>query len=408
MRHAQKRRYDDKTKNGNHLFHSSSPLLLNMVSMDSTDGNATATAIPDLNLFTSSFPEMNLVPTQEQLSKIQDLTKSLLRRLANLSLMDYSWRSEYFKKTEADRRVEESLARMMGEDAAYVRPMDATDDTIGPLGRAEKKLVEWLSLVIEEEGRRAKAIASSDGTLVRPIDLATSNQGGPLSNLENATIAFLESIKQSELMRVQKKIFRPKDLEQDQRGPLGNAEASAVQVLDEIKQSEKLRMDQTRKRGGELVRPIDVPGPLGELERVYMEIITAEKRRGQERENNDGKLVRPKDAALQGPFGAAEREALKAIEVVKSEEQARLSSMQKVLYQNRPMEKNRESVLGWTEAIIIGILKAPVLLLKVFERVSELLSSATLPLEEQLDEKKKMTMSSSPGKKDGDKKNDFE
>ena len=38
-----------------------------------------------------------------------------------------------FKKTEADRQVEESYARMMGEDATYVRPMDATDDKIGPL-----------------------------------------------------------------------------------------------------------------------------------------------------------------------------------------------------------------------------------------------------------------------------------
>merc|ERR1712038_779120 len=141
---------------------------------------------------------------------------------------------------------------------------------------------------------------------------------------------------------------------------------------------------------------------------MYMEIFTAERRRGQERENNDGKLVRPKDAALQGPLGAAEREVSKAIEVVKSEEQARLSSMQKVLYQNRPMEKNRESVLGWTEAIIIGILKAPILLFKVFERVSELLSSTTLPLENELDEKKKMTMSSSSGKKNEDQRKNFE
>jgi hypothetical protein len=48
-------------------------------------------------------------------------------------LQDYNWRSEYFKKTEADRRVEESIARMMGEEAAYLRPMDASDGKIGPL-----------------------------------------------------------------------------------------------------------------------------------------------------------------------------------------------------------------------------------------------------------------------------------
>jgi hypothetical protein len=62
-----------------------------------------------------------------------DLLRNLLKRLANLSLQDYYWRSDFFKKTEADRQVEESLARMMGEEAAYVRPMDAADEKMGPL-----------------------------------------------------------------------------------------------------------------------------------------------------------------------------------------------------------------------------------------------------------------------------------
>lgn len=57
----------------------------------------------------------------------------MFKKLANLSLQDYYWRSDYFKSTEADRQVEESIARMMGEEAAYVRPMDAGDEKIGPL-----------------------------------------------------------------------------------------------------------------------------------------------------------------------------------------------------------------------------------------------------------------------------------
>jgi len=65
----------------------------------------------------------------------RDLIKSLFKRIANLSLQDYYWRSDIFKKTEADRRVEESLAIMMGEEPAYVRPMDASDSKIGPLVR---------------------------------------------------------------------------------------------------------------------------------------------------------------------------------------------------------------------------------------------------------------------------------
>ena len=64
------------------------------------------------------------------------MTRAIIRRLANLSLQDYKWRSDYFKKSEADRRVEESLARMIGDDPSYFRPMDASDSTIGPLVRS--------------------------------------------------------------------------------------------------------------------------------------------------------------------------------------------------------------------------------------------------------------------------------
>jgi hypothetical protein len=56
-----------------------------------------------------------------------------LLRLAQLSLEDYQWRQALFKTTEADRKVEESLARMMGDEPSYVRPMDASSEKIGPL-----------------------------------------------------------------------------------------------------------------------------------------------------------------------------------------------------------------------------------------------------------------------------------
>jgi hypothetical protein len=58
--------------------------------------------------------------------------KSLLR-LAELSLEDYEWRQSIFKTDAAVRKVEESLARMMGDEASYVRPMDASTEKIGPL-----------------------------------------------------------------------------------------------------------------------------------------------------------------------------------------------------------------------------------------------------------------------------------
>ena len=303
-----------------------------------------------------------------------------MRRLANLSLQDYYWRSDLFKKTEADRRVEESLARMMGEDAAYVRPMDA-GDKMGPLGKAEKQLVDWLYLVIEEEGRRARLIASSDGELVRPIDLQQTNNGGPLAALENEVVNLIDKIRKSEVERVRTSTFRPKDVEVEKRGPLGNLEARVVNAIEEIRQSEQLRMEQSRARGGEIVRPIDVPGPLGEAERWYLELITAEKQRGKEREKNDGKIVRPKDASLVGPLGTAERKFSNYMNVVKDEEEERLKNIRRVLKENRPMEKDRNSIAGWTEALFVGMFRAPQILFRVFDRVNELLES------EKLDEK---------------------
>lgn len=75
----------------------------------------------------------------------RDLIRTLIKKLANLSLQDYYWRSDYFKKNEADRQVEESLARMMGEEAAYVRPMDASEEKRGPLVRRNlsQKYYRW-------------------------------------------------------------------------------------------------------------------------------------------------------------------------------------------------------------------------------------------------------------------------
>ena len=307
------------------------------------------------------------------------MIKSLLKRLANLSLQDYYWRSDLFKKTEADRLVEESMSRMMGEDAAYIRPMDA-GDKIGPLGRAEKQLVAWLSLVIEEEGRRARLIASSDGELIRPID---SDSGGPLATLENTAVDFLSSIKESENERVRTSTLRPKDVEEAKRGPLGNFEARVVNAIEEIRISEEMRMEQSKRRGGEVVRPIDVPGPLGEAERWYLELITAEKQRSIDRERNDGRLVRPKDASLEGPLGEAERKFSEAVNILRDEETERLQSIKRVLKQNRPMENNENSFAGEFERLLVGIFRAPQLMFRVIDRVTELVESEELNKNDQ-------------------------
>merc|ERR1719253_2532915 len=154
---------------------------------------------------------------------------------------------------------------MMGDEASYVRPMDASEKNIGPLGLWEKESVEWLQQVIDEEGRRAREIVRLGGILVRPMDASAGPGGieqlGPLGVIEKRVVDFLDSIRVSERERSKSKVLRPKDLEASKRGPLGEAELRASEALREILNSEKLRVEQSRKRE-KIVRPIDVPGPL--------------------------------------------------------------------------------------------------------------------------------------------------
>ena len=270
------------------------------------------------------------------------------------------------------------MARMMGEDPSYARPMDADDERRGPLGQAEKSAVRWLTDVIEEEGKRARLIAESDGELIRPKD---NDEGGPLSELERRAIQFLSEITDSEVERVKAGTFRPKDSQNP--GPLGEAEARAVLALDRIIESEKFRMDQSRRRGGEAVRPIDVPGPLGEFERYVGDIIRAERQRVKDREANEGKLVRPKDASIKSGLSEVERKASDDWELLKKEEKERLFSLRRFLDERRPMEMDKDSPLGVTEAFTVGLLRGPVMLARVVDRVKELLSSEDLDEEDK-------------------------
>lgn len=167
------------------------------------------------------------------------------------------------------------------------------------------------------------------------------------------------------------------DLDEEKRGPLGDAEALAVTTLRELSESEKMRAAQSRLRGGIVVRPIDVPGPLGEFEKAILDIVTAERERAKERQLF-GKLVRPKDSRISGPFGEAERDAVATVEKIRQEEEERLRNIKKTLEENRPMEKSRNSPLGFLESISIGILRGPDLVMKVVNRVNELLSSENL------------------------------
>ncbi len=305
-----------------------------------------------------------------------------LLRLAQLSLQDYEWRVGFFKDREADRKVEESLARMMGDEASYVRPMDASENSIGPLGLWEKESVEWLQSVIDEEGRRAREIVRLGGILVRPMD-ATAGPGGieqlgPLGVIEKRVVDFVDSIRFSERERTKNRVLRPKDLDPSKRGPLGEAELRAMEAIREILNSEKTRMEQSRKRDG-IVRPIDIPGPLGELEMAVLEVVKAEEDRKRETaENNGASLIRPMEARTKGPLGELELQATEAVKRLTDEEKQRVRNIQRYLDENRPMQQLQPTALGMLETIVVGIVRAPILIYQILCRVKDLLDSETM------------------------------
>ncbi|GAX10487.1 hypothetical protein FisN_21Lh188 [Fistulifera solaris] len=325
----------------------------------------------------------NPEPSSDTEQQETTIFQSLARNLAQLSLQDYKWRSDIFKAKEAERMLEQSLARMRGEDPMYVRPMDASESSLGPLGRWEKSAVEWLSQVVEEEGRRAERIVNGGGQLVRPKDAGT--ELGPLGFLESAASDFLDRIKLSESERVRTKTIRPKDLDESMRGPLGEAEYRAVRIFEEIRDAELLRMSQSRRRGGEVVRPLDVPGPLGELEAKVLELFDAEQKRAAEkRMNAPGVFLRPKDAKYKGPLGEAEQKAYETLAQLSDAERLRLKSIQRILEEKRPMDNDRNSPLGILETFIVGLVRAPILLVSVLRRVVELLQSQPLDEADEL------------------------
>jgi len=318
----------------------------------------------------------------------RDSAKNLLKRLANLSLMDYDWRSNALREKEADRQYEESIARLTGSEAPYIRPMDAHEDKRGPLGMIEKFTLEWFTEVIEEEAERARRISESDGELVRPMDVTQDEDGtgemriGPLGELERAANNFIESIINSEIVRTTQKVLRPKDLDPSERGPLGDAEAQAMSLLTEIAESERIRGDMGRRRKS-LVRPIDVVGPLGEVELAVSRLVQSEQKRFAQAEKameESGKytIVRPMDAIMPGPLGTVEKDVSEACEKIRNEEIRRLENMKRALEDNRPMENDKNSFLGLAETIVVGIVRAPIMLASVISRVRELMKSETL------------------------------
>ena len=164
----------------------------------------------------------------------------------------------------------------------------------------------------KKKARRAKKIVRLGGMMVRPIDSASvDGELGPLGMVEQQFVDFLDNIRKSEKERSRTKTLRPKDMDESQRGPLGEAELKAVAAVKEILDSEKLRAEQSKMRD-QVVRPIDIPGPLGDFEMAVLEVVNAEKQRAIEKEENQ-LFIRPKDSKVNGPLGELEQQAVEAV-----------------------------------------------------------------------------------------------
>jgi hypothetical protein len=219
--------------------------------------------------------------------------------------------------------------------------------------------------------------------MVRPYEAeAPDGELGPLGFMEKQFVDFLERVRQSERERSRSKTLRPKDMDESMRGPLGEAEVKAVTAIREILDAEKLRMTQSKERS-EVVRPIDVPGPIGEFEMMVLDVAEAERQRALDRKSNPGTvLVRPKDASMKGPLGELEEQAVAVVRKLTGEEKERLRNIRKYLNENRPMQQDKHSLLGMLETVSVGILRAPILLYQIAMRVTELMQSEALPEDE--------------------------
>ena len=81
-----------------------------------------------------------------------------------------------------------------------------------------------------------------------------------------------------------------------------------------------------------------------------------------------GRVVRPMESSTLGPLGNIERDAVEILERVRREETERLEK----LIEERPMNRNRKSIAGFSEAFLSGLLRFPILIGSVVARVKSL------------------------------------
>ena len=133
-----------------------------------------------------------------------------------------------------------------------------------------------------------------------------------------------------------------------------------------------------------------VPGPLGEFELAVADVIQTERLRAKDGKKLEA-IVRPKDGIVKGKLGEYEMQAVEAVRQLTEEERQRLRAIKRKLEEQRerledrrPMAIAQNSVLGILEAILVGIFRAPAMIIGVIQRVMELMNSEGLGEKDQV------------------------
>jgi len=153
-----------------------------------------------------------------------------------------------------------------------------------------------------------------------------------------------------------------------QLGPLGTLEQGIIDLFSDVVVAERKRAELSSARK-ETIRPIDVAEKnlLSDIESSVASVVREERRRvgvGEE----GGRVVRPMESSTLGPLGNIERDAVEILERVRREETERLEK----LIEERPMNRNRKSIAGFSEAFLSGLLRFPILIGSVVARVKSL------------------------------------
>lgn len=249
-----------------------------------------------------------------------------------------------------------SLAKKALEDVAWRRAVDKATREVSlsgdPNSVATIRRAQELALaLVDEEEFRALQIVSRGGSAVRPLE-APADVRGPLGDLEAKAVDALEASGGNVVLALARWL------------------AAIVQRFDAeveaVVASETARARRTAATGDRL-RPLDAPpSVLGKLELFFEALVREETARA-----SGGIVRRPVENApgSRGPLAAAER----LVEVLCAYEAERLETLRAAGLIQRPMERDPLSALGVVEGATVGVIRAPILVSALVERVTELI-----------------------------------